>query len=198
MPPITSLSQLDLSKSYTYADYLTWEFPERTELIRGKVRQMSPITWRVHQEISLNLMVALHKFVRSKPWQAFHAPFDVRLPHVASTNDALITNVVQPDISVFSDARKLDDRGGIGAPDWIIEILSPETMDHAIRTKFSLYEESGVQEYWLVTPGLKNVVAYTLGNGRYHLRGEFFEPGLIPVHTLPEFGIEWAEVFEGV
>jgi Uma2 family endonuclease len=120
------------------------------------------------------------------------------LPHTASTDDAQIINVVQPDISVFRDARKLDERGGTEAPDWIIEIISPETMDHAIRTKFNLYEESGVQEYWLITPGLKNVVKYVLVGKRYQLQGEFYEPGPIPVHTLPEVGIEWSEVFEGV
>ena len=199
MPPVTQLTQLDFSRTYTYTDYLTWKFPERVELIQGRVRPMSPITWRVHQEISGNLVGLLHALRRKiSHFKAFTAPFDVRLPQAGQREYAQITTVVQPDLSIFYGAEKLDESGGTGAPDWIIEILSPETMDHAIRTKFSLYQANGVREYWLVTPGLQNVVIYLLENGRYQLQGAYFEPGPIPVRTLPGCRIEWAEVFEDV
>ncbi len=128
----------------------------------------------------------------------YTAPFDVRLPHAAGSADAQVTTVIQPDICVIRDPRKLDELGAVGAPDWIIEIISPETMDHAVRTKFSLYEENGVREYWLVTPGLRNVVVYLLIEDRYELGGTYYSPGTIPVQTLAGFSIEWDEVFEGV
>lgn len=198
MPVITHISQLDPSKTYTYADYLTWKFPERTELLGGKVHLVSPITWRVHQTISGNLTVAIGNARRALRIEAYVAPFDVRLPHTDSRADERILTVVQPDISVFRDEQKLDELGGIGSPDWIIEILAPETIHHISRTKFEVYEASGVAELWLITPGLQSVLTYVLKAGRYELHGTYYEPDPIPCATLPGFAVEWAEVFAGV
>ncbi len=128
----------------------------------------------------------------------YHAPFDVRLSKATPNGDASIETVVQPDICVICDPQKLDERGCLGAPDWIIEILSPGNTARDTKEKFDLYEENGVQEYWMVTPEQKNVVIYLLKDGRYQLLGEFYTPGLIPVTTLPELQMVWDEVFEGV
>ncbi|MBX0292242.1 Uma2 family endonuclease [Hymenobacter sp. HSC-4F20] len=198
MPPITSLSQLDLSKSYTYADYLTWQLTEWVELIRGKVRPMSPAPRVVHQRISSRFMGMIYMHLAHRSCEVFHAPFDVRLTTASPNGDAHITTVVQPDICVVCDPSKLDDKGCVGTPDWIIEILSPGNLARDTKEKFDLYEENEVGEYWIVSPGEKSVTVYVLQDGRYHVRGEYYTPGLIPVHTLPECGIEWAEVFEGV
>lgn len=198
MLPITYISQLDLSKSYTYDDYLTWQFKERVELIRGKLRPMSPITWRVHQGISRNLCMGIYNFSRGKTYQAYAAPFDVRLSKTTPAGDAQVTSVVQPDICVICDPAKLDEQGCVGAPEWIIEIVSPGNTAHDTKTKFDLYEENGVAEYWIVTPGIKNVAVWLLTDGRYQVHGEYYEPGPIPVHTLAGLTLEWAEIFEGV
>lgn len=198
MPPITDISQLDLSKTYTYADYLTWQFDEFVELIRGKVRRMSPAPRRVHQEILLNLARSVSNFLENKPCRTYVAPFDVRLTKSSPNGETQITTVVQPDICVVCDPAKLDEQGCVGAPDWIIEILSPGNTAHDSKTKFDLYEENGVLEYWMVDPGLKNVVAYVLENGQYQLRGEFYQPGAIAVHTLPGLMLEWAGIFKGL
>jgi Uma2 family endonuclease len=167
MAPITSLSQLDLNQNYTYADYLTWQLDEFVELIRGKVKRMSPAPRVRHQTISFNLGASIKIALRGKHCQGFAAPFDVRLAKTTPNGDAQITTVVQPDICVICDPRKLDEFGCVGAPDWIIEILSPGNTAHDSKTKFDLYEENGVREYWLVHPGLKNVAVYVLGEGRY-------------------------------
>lgn len=199
MTPITQLSQLDLARRYTYADYLTWQLTEWVELIRGEVHLMSPAPKRKHQDITRNIEFAIMRFLYGKQGKMYHAPFDVRLSRATPNGDASIETVVQPDICVICDPQKLDERGCLGAPDWIIEILSPGTTARDTRDKFDLYEEAGVLEYWMVIPEQKNVVVYTLGaNGRYELQGEFFQPGLIPVATLPELSIEWKEVFEGL
>ncbi|MBC6612765.1 Uma2 family endonuclease [Hymenobacter sp. BT507] len=198
MPPITSLSQLDLSKRYTYADYLTWQFDEFVELIKGKVSRMSPAPRVVHQDILLNISAALKYTLRGRACRPYVAPFDVRLNNVTPNGDSGIATVVQPDICVICDPAKVDAKGCAGAPDWIIEILSPGNATHDIRVKFDLYEENGVGEYWIVFPDEKNVAAYVLTDGRYQLRGEFYQPGPIPVHTLLGFSLEWDEVFEGV
>ena len=196
--PITQFSQLDLSKTYSYADYLTWQFDELVELIRGRVRRMSPAPRRQHQTVSFNLSAAIKQLLRGKPCQGFAAPFDVRLTRSTPNGDASIETVVQPEICVVCDAQKLDDRGCLGAPDWIIEIVSPGNVMRDIKEKFDLYEEAGVREYWLVLPGEKSVAVYVLEEGRYQPQGEYYTPGTIPVHTLPGAELEWAEVFEGV
>jgi len=199
MTSITDVSQLDLTKRYTYADYLTWQLTDWVELIKGRVYRMSPAPKRKHQDISRNMATPIASFLRGKRCKTYAAPFDVRLSRTTPNGDASIETVVQPDICVVCDPQKLDERGCLGAPDWIIEILSPGTTARDTHDKFDLYEEAAVREYWMVTPEQKNVIIYLLSDaGRYELRGEFYTPGPIPVATLPELQMEWAEVFEGI
>lgn len=198
MPPITDLSQLDLTKTYTYADYLTWQFGEWVELIRGRIRQMSPAPQAAHQTISFNLNTIVGSALRGSQCRGFAAPFDVRLTTGGANGDAQIQTVVQPDLCVVCDPGKIDRRGCLGAPDWIIEILSPGNLARDTKEKFDLYEEAGVSEYWIVSPGERSVTVYLLAEGRYRVRGEYYEPGLIPVATLPDFSVVWDEVFEHV
>lgn len=198
MSPITDISQLALSKRYTYADYLTWQFSEWVELIKGQVRLMSPAPPRTHQDISRNISTTIAYFLRGKNYRTYVAPFDVRLTRSTPHGDAQITTVVQPDICVICDPQKLDEQGCLGAPDWIIEIVSPGNVAHDTKSKFTLYEENGVAEYWIVFPGEKSVAVYLLEDGQYQLRGEYYQPGPIPSATLPEVAITWEEAFEGV
>jgi Uma2 family endonuclease len=195
MASITSLSQLDTTKTYSYADYLTWKFDEFVELIKGKLMRPMAGPSRLHQVYSLNIAAEVRQFLKRKPCQVYVAPFDVRLTTAGGNGDQQITTVVQPDICVVCDVTKLDDRGCVGAPDWIIEILSPGNTSRDTKIKFDLYEESGVLEYWIVFPGVKTVAVYVLENEQYQLAGEFYEPGPIPVRTLPGLLLEWSEVF---
>ena len=195
MAPITFLSQLDATKTYSYADYLTWKFDEFAELIKDRLVQPVAGPSRLHQKYLFNLSLIVGTFLKNKPCEACFAPFDVRLTTAGANGDQQIATVVQPDISVICDLAKLDDRGCVGAPDWIIEILSPGNTSRDTKTKFDLYEESGVLEYWIVFPGVKTVAVYVLENERYQLAGEFYEPGPIPVRTLPGLLLEWTEVF---
>ena len=197
MPPITSFSQLDVSKTYSYADYLTWQFDELVELVKGKVRRMSPAPRRAHQRISGYFFATTYTHLLNQGCEVYHAPFDVRLTTAGPNGDAQITTVVQPDICVVCDPAKLDDKGCLGSPDWIIEILSPSTAAYDTKEKFDLYEESGVTEYWIVFPGEKSIAAYVLENGRYQSRGTYFAPGDMPVHMLPGLQLQWERVFEG-
>ena len=106
---ITDINQLDLNKRYTYADYLTWQFDEMVELIRGKIFRMSPDPSMLHQNVSGNLYYIIRRYLKKQPCKVFHAPFDVRLPlpPAYQRNDKLNT-VVQPDISIVCDLDKLD------------------------------------------------------------------------------------------
>lgn len=198
MAVITDISQLDLSKTYTYADYLSWKFTDLVELVRGRVMRKMSAPTSAHQQCSSNLQGLVWNHLRGQPCRVFAAPFDVRLLRSTGNGDAQVRTVVQPDLCVICDLAKIDRRGCLGAPEWIIEIISPGTATHDTKTKFDLYAENGVGEYWIVLPGEQNVSVYVLQDGEYQPKGDFYEPGLIPSHTLPELQLEWADVFEGV
>ena len=196
---ITDINQLDLNKKYTYADYLTWQFDEMVELIRGKIFKMSPAPSLHHQRISRNLFLQVGNHLAEKRCEVFHAPFDVRLPLSPEKQTAdKVDTIVQPDICVVCDPAKLDDRGCSGAPDWIIEILSKGTAQKDLNDKFELYQFAGVREYWVVHPHEGTVLAYVLDDqGRYQMirRQPFYAPEKVPVASLPGFGVDLGVVF---
>lgn len=163
MDEITSLSQLDLNGSYSYSDYLKWKFKERVEIINGKIMAMSPAPNRLHQRISMRLTLELAKVFNNQQCQMYVAPFDVRFPD----SNGKIKTVVQPDLCVICDPNKLDEKGCIGAPDLIVEILSPGNSKREMKDKYELYQEQGVSEYWIVRPEEQHIQIYVLENGRY-------------------------------
>lgn len=189
---ITSFDQLDLSKKYTYSDYLLWKFEEQVELIKGKIFKMSPAPARKHQKISYNLTWVLGKFFEKKPCELYYAPFDVRLP---SKSENKIYTVVQPDICVICDVSKLDDKGCLGAPDLVIEILSPGNSDKEMKDKFDLYEESGVKEYWIVQPEDKWVNIYVLENNRFITHRPFIASDTIKSQIFKGLEFPAADIF---
>lgn len=161
---------LDLSKTYTYADYLTWQLDEYVELIKGKIFRMTPAPTKTHQTISLNIASEIAHYLKGQKCKAFHAPFDVRLPNKRKSIEKEIISVVQPDICVVCDPSKLDERGCLGAPDLVVEILSVSTQKKDNDEKYHLYEENGVKEYWIVSPSERSVSVYELKNKRFELR----------------------------
>jgi Uma2 family endonuclease len=160
MKNITDINQLDFSKSYTYADYLTWKIKERVELIMGKIRNMSPAPTSQHQQISIVLSASIFNFLKGKKCKIFTAPFDVRLPIQNDKGEP--DTVVQPDISVICDTSKIDQDGCNGAPDLIVEIISKSSVTRDLREKFTLYEQCGVREYWIVHPNDKSLSIFIL------------------------------------
>lgn len=180
----------------TYADYLKLQTDEWMELIKGKLFKMSPAPSLKHQDVSRRLVVDIGYFLKSKPCNLYHAPFDVRLPRKGKTADDEIITVVQPDISVICDTSKLDERGCLGAPDWIIEILSPGNNKKDTHDKFELYEESGVSEYWIVHPTEHTIIQYTLQNGKYIGSRPFTDGDFISPTLFPDLKIDVASVFE--
>ncbi len=149
---------------YTYGDYRTWPIDERWELIDGIAWNMSPAPNRFHQEIFGELFTQIKVFLKEKTCKVYAAPFDVLLPDRDDQAEDDVRTVVQPDISVICDRNKLTDKGCTGAPDWIIEILSPYTSKKDMLIKFDLYERHGVREYWIVDPGNRYVHVYVLEN----------------------------------
>jgi Uma2 family endonuclease len=197
MKPITKFSQLDLTKQYTYADYLTWQFKERVELIRGWILKMSPAPNTVHQSSSTTIQGEMYSYFKKSTCRLFDAPFDVRLvDSKKSKSDKLVYTVVQPDICVICDAKKLDERGCIGAPDLIVEIVSPGNSMREMKTKYELYEENGVREYWIANPLEKNIMLYFLKAKKYHLKKIYFDDDAIESVLFKGLTIELKEIFK--
>jgi Uma2 family endonuclease len=151
---------------YTYLDYLSWPGDERWELIDGVPYDMTPAPTRNHQEIVGELFRQIANFFQDRSCRVYVAPFDVRLPR-GEQSDNSIDTVVQPDIAVICDPDKLDDVGCRGAPDWVIEVLSPSTAAKDQIQKRDVYQYHGVKEYWLVHPTDKTLTVYRLKQGEY-------------------------------
>jgi len=152
--------------SYTYEDYLRFSDDDRVEIIDGIVYDMSPAPLRKHQNISVELTGIIWEYLKGKSCEIYPAPFDVVFAEKGK-KDSEIKNVVQPDLSIICDKNKLNDKGCFGAPDWIIEILSPSTSSKDLNEKYFLYEKFGVKEYWIVEPSEQIVLVYSLKNGKY-------------------------------
>jgi len=191
---------LDLNRQYTYADYLTWADDKMRELLNGFVRMMSPAPALKHSVVSQRLFVSMYNFVERNGGgcQVFHAPFDVRFPKNPdlTANDQIYT-VVQPDICVVCDTSKLDERGCLGAPDMVVEILSPSSIQYDMKVKFDIYEAGGVKEYWVISPKEKGIIAFILqDNGKYG-KGTVYEwDAQAPIHTLTGLTISTETLFK--
>ena len=192
---------LDSAKRYSYADYLTWVDDKRREIFDGFVRMMAgPLT--IHAEITAGIFGRAWAFIRKRKGgcKIFHSPIDVRLPKNGETADDEIFTVVQPDIVVVCDPLKIDKKGIIGAPDLVVEVLSPSNTKLMMRTKFDLYEEVGVKEYWVVYPKSGVTVYLLQDNGKYD-NGTTYDivytpDAKIPVHTIKGLKIGLKELFE--
>ncbi|MBA7526748.1 hypothetical protein ES705_18918 [subsurface metagenome] len=169
---------------FTYGMYKTWPDDERWEIIEGVPYDMSPAPNTEHQRLSITISNELYNFLKNKKCKVFTAPFDVRLPESDEADDD-ITTVVQPDILVVCDNKKLDNEGCKGAPDFIIEILSPSTASKDMKEKFFLYEKHGVKEYWIVEPLGKFIMVYSLqedakyGRAVTYTKGDKIESGVL-------------------
>ena len=192
MQTVTRFTDLDLTKQYSFSDYLLWQFSERVELIKGFIAKMSPAPSRRHQTVLKNITYKILQQIENKPCSLFFAPFDVRLPIKSTKKD---TTVVQPDICIVCDEAKLDDYGCKGAPDLVVEILSQKNKKHDLDTKFKLYEESGVKKYWIVQPEERMVLVYSLQNEIYIGLKPFAEGEIIKSPLFPDMKILVDEVF---
>lgn len=187
-------TDLDINKTYTYADYLKWTFEDRLELIKGKIFKMTPAPNSIHQRQSGTIHAELYNYLKGKPCEVFAAPFDVRLPRL-SVNDKEIITVVQPDICVICDPDKIDDKGCIGPPDIIVEILSPGNNKKELKNKYEVYEESGVLEYWIIHPQEKTFLKYTLFDGNFQPSRLLTIGDEVTTPVLPGFALKLDELF---
>lgn len=196
MTDVVKEPSMEYGATYTYADYLTWTVQDRFEILKGRLFKMSPAPSRYHQESSGELHYIMMDFFRGKSCKVYSAPFDVRLPRKGSTKDEDIITVFQPDLCVVCDMGKLDSRGCIGAPDLVVEILSPGNSKKEMREKFEIYEEAGIKEYWMVNYQEKTILTYVLKNGKYIGLKPLTEGETMKSTLFPELQFEVAQIFE--
>ena len=179
---------------YTYRAYC--EMPDdgnRYEIIDGVPYMMAAPT-RQHQDVLRELAVILRNYLRGKKCAVYFSPFDVRLAIYGEIGDEVI-NVVQPDLMVFCDRNKLDEKGAIAAPDIAIEILSPSSAKNDRYRKFSLYEKAGVREYWIVDGANKTVEVLANHDGKFALWAFLQIDDVITSSVLEGLEIKMSDVF---
>ena len=182
------------TERHTYSDYLTWSRDYGDELINGTayVRE-PPSPSQSHQWIVLELGRQAANALEDKPCHVYVAPFDVRLPK-SNEQDEQVDTVVQPDVLIVSDLKKIDARGVRGAPDWVAEVLSPSTASHDQTVKLSAYERAGVREVWLIDPIKRTLMIHRLEAGHYGRATLLELKGQTPLTAVPGVTIDWARV----
>jgi len=189
---------LDLKKRYTFADYLTWADDVRRELIDGFIKMMAGTSMR-HGRVSNNIALRLNlRLLDTKcGCKVYSAPIDVLLPKDGETDDDKIYNVVQPDIFVVCGEHKCDANAYLGAPDMIVEILSPSNRKKDLFDKFYLYQNSGVREYWIADPEVKTITVYLMQQDGEYDDGKAYATGeKVPVHIFNGHQIDINDIFD--
>lgn len=177
-------------REYSYKDYLSWSQDERIEIING-TPYLKAAPSRIHQEILSELHRQIANYLLHKNCKVYPAPFTVALDLGETKMEDEIHNVVEPDITIICDEKKLDERGCIGTPDLIIEIISPSTARRDKIEKFNLYEKSGVQEYWIVEPEEKILSVFLLeSNGKYGRPNLYSEEDQVQVSSFESLIID--------
>lgn len=188
------MSSPNPEQRYSYADYLTWDENQRWEIFES-MPYMQATPSRMHQKILGELYRQFANYLHGKPCEVYSAPFCVRLDD--EKNDYAVRNVVEPDITIVCDKSKLDEKGCKGAPEMIIEIISPSTGKIDKIVKFNKYEKTGVKVYWIVEPELKLVNVFILQtNGRYGRPDVFSDEDKIKVSIFSDLEIDMKAVFE--
>ena len=183
-------------KYYNFEDFLRWGMSENTELIDGTPYMMAPPSRR-HQRILFALARQIADFLEDKPCEIYVAPFAVRLFEKKNDRPEDVDTLVEPDISVICDSDKLDDYGCKGAPDFIIEILSPSSKSHDRIVKYNLYQKAGVREYWIVDPEKEYILPFVLQDGVYIASDlEIKQEDQMPIKVLNGCVIDLKKVFK--
>ncbi|HEB77451.1 MAG TPA: Uma2 family endonuclease [Methylothermaceae bacterium] len=177
------------ARRWTYRDYLTLDDGKRYEILEGELRDMTPAPSVPHQSCSRNLEFLFLEYVRLHNWGfVYDAPIDVILSE---------ENVLQPDIVLIADERRdiIRDRGIFGAPDVVVEIVSPSSVRYDYVTKQAIYQRFGIAEYWLVDPANRSVTVLGLEEGQYQPIAFASGSGTVQSRRLPQFTVELGAIF---
>lgn len=181
---------------FNYKLYQTWPEDERWELIEGEAYNMSPAPNTEHQNISGEIFGNIWQFLKDKQCRVFSAPFDIRLSEMDNPQELDIETVVQPDIVVICNKNKIDKKGCLGAPDIVVEILSPSTGYKDETSKLALYEKYGVREYWIVNPDAKYIMIYRLKDDKYEKPEYLKDNDILASIVLEGLTIKLQDIFQ--
>lgn len=187
------MNAINPNQKYSYADLLEWDDGKRYELLDGTPFLMAPPS-RKHQELLTLLLFEFTAYLKGKTCKVYPAPFGVRLTD--AQYDAEIFDYVEPDISVICDPNKLDEKGCLGAPDLVVEILSASNQQYDKWEKFNKYQKAGVKEYWIVDQFNNLIDVYKLVNGKYELSGVYDRGKSVKVGIFEDLTIELKNIFE--
>jgi Uma2 family endonuclease len=182
-------------KKISYADYLTWDEEQRCEVLDGEIISMSPSPTPKHQDILRELTIELGTYLRGKDCKIFTSPLDVCLFADKSIPHNNIKNWVEPDLIVVCDKDKIGEKRILGAPDLVIEILSPSTAKNDRVLKFHAYEKAGVKEYWIIDPFNQTVEVYLHDEDSLKREGIYFNDDTMPVNLFKDFNIDLQDIF---
>ncbi|HMP31670.1 MAG TPA: Uma2 family endonuclease [Saprospiraceae bacterium] len=180
---------------YTYGDYLKFDIDEMVEIIKGKIFKMSPAPKISHQKVSGVIHALFFNFVKNKNCQVFHAPTDVVFP-IPNKKKESATTVLQPDLFIICDPNKILEDCIFGAPDLIVEILSPHTRKKDLQIKYEVYEEAAVREYWIVMPEERLIEVFVLEDGRYQRIQTYTEEDVLNSVIFSDLSLSMEEVFK--
>lgn len=180
---------------YTFADVLTWDENERIEIINGEAFMMAPPS-SVHQEIVAELTRQFGNYLEGKRCKVYPAPFGVRLFERDGESPEDVDTMVEPDLSIVCDRNKIDKHGCKGAPDLVVEVLSPSSLRHDRLVKLGLYQRAGVREYWIVDPEYKSVQVFIQdGGSSLRISEEYGREDVARVNVLEGCFIDLGKVF---
>jgi Uma2 family endonuclease len=187
---MVAVKKIPEKERYTYEDYESWAEDFRCEIIDGQVYALAqPLI--IHQAVSGELYLHLRNFLKDKPCKVYYAPFAVRL-HTGTDDE----QTLEPDLVVICDMKKIEDgKACIGAPDIVIEILSPSSPSRDTFVKFQKYLKAGVREYWIVDPETKTVMLCVLDGNRY-ITEVYLENETLSSKVLEGLKINLSEIFE--
>lgn len=179
---------LSQQKIYTEEDYYALPENVRAELIDGQLIYNQAAPSRVHQKILMSVSKIIANYIDSNngSCEVYPAPFAVKLHKDRKT-------IVEPDISVICDRNKLTDRGCTGAPDWIIEIVSPSNSSHDYIRKLNLYADAGVREYWIVNPMEQSIFIYYFEKDNFQVKSYTFQDK-VKVNIYDDLDIDFSKL----
>ncbi|HLR41262.1 MAG TPA: Uma2 family endonuclease [Virgibacillus sp.] len=186
-------NQIDM----TYKKYISWGNEERCEVLDGKIISMAPSPIPEHQDISMQLSIEFGTYLRGKTCKTFAAPIDVYLFHESSKKwiDDNVKNWLIPDLIVVCDPDKIKQNRILGAPDLVVEIISPSSAKIDRMDKRLAYQWSGVREYWIIDPANQIIEAYLLKGHALELDNVYNRKDFVPVHVLENLTINTALIF---
>jgi Uma2 family endonuclease len=181
--------------NYSYADYIKSPEEDRYEVIDGQIISMSPAPTPRHQHVQRELLIEFGTYLRGKECSVFGSPIDVCLFADQTTSNEKIKDWVQPDMVVVCDRNKINQQNIVGAPDLVIEILSPSTARNDRVVKFNNFQKAGVKEYWIVDPSNEYVEVFLLQNNRFISSGFYTKEDSIKVSILENLSINLKDIF---